>query len=525
MTTHRPMVPIVIAFILGIMIMTQSPLSVAMAWIVVSAMWLVAMVFFPRQKIICILLMFIGLGMVRVMVWQARGPDHIAYKARYWRGEVMAVEGVVTTPVELRNWRGGIKSTFGLTVRHVGSSAVRERVSGRVWCQVFRPIDLLPGDKIRIEGKVHHAFTGDDGRFSYRQFLSDQGYSRVLSVRRNGRVDRLEKTRSVAAWAVYAQRYASHIFEKHLSPNEAGMMKALVLGDRHAIPEHIRELFVRTGTAHVLAISGLHVGLIALVLVMVLRLGPWPRWVAYVAMVFLLGGYAMMTGFRPSVVRAWIMVSVVFLGFAWEREGDVYNNLSLAAFILLLINPMHIRMISFQLSFVSVIAILVFQPFIYRLLSTGWWGNYPLGRGLANAVAVSLAAEIGIAPLIAYYFDLLTPVGPLANVWIIPLMMGVLILGLGLLALGSVSALLAGWWAMLIKIGLNLTSFIAYGLSHIPGAYVWVESPSLRWLYAYYGLVLLTSWCVRNHLFKKNDPGLSKSGKKYTTGGNKTFAK
>jgi competence protein ComEC len=99
-------------------------------------------------------------------------------------------------------------------------------------------------------------------------------------------VDRLEKTRSVAAWAVYAQRYASHIFEKHLSPNEAGMMKALVLGDRHAIPEHIRELFVRTGTAHVLAISGLHVGLIALVLVMVLRLGPWPRWVAYVAMVF-----------------------------------------------------------------------------------------------------------------------------------------------------------------------------------------------------------------------------------------------
>jgi competence protein ComEC len=303
------------------------------------------------------------------------------------------------------------------------------------------------------------------------------------------------------------------------------MMKALVLGDRHAIPEHIRELFVRTGTAHVLAISGLHVGLIALVLVMVLRLGPWPRWVAYVAMVFLLGGYAMMTGFRPSVVRAWIMVSVVFLGFAWEREGDVYNNLSLAAFILLLINPMHIRMISFQLSFVSVIAILVFQPFIYRLLSTGWWGNYPLGRGLANAVAVSLAAEIGIAPLIAYYFDLLTPVGPLANVWIIPLMMGVLILGLGLLALGSVSALLAGWWAMLIKIGLNLTSFIAYGLSRIPGAYVWVESPSVRWLYAYYGLLLLTSWCVRKHLFRKNDPALSKSGKKYTTGGNKTFAK
>jgi competence protein ComEC len=251
------------------------------------------------------------------------------------------------------------------------------------------------------------------------------------------------------------------VFERLLDSSQEGMISAMVLGDRGGIARDLKQVFVNTGTAHIIAISGMNMSIIAVIVFFIFKcFGFSRRWQLITTSLFLFT-YAFITGWSPSVVRASLMASVFLFSFAWELEGDAINSLGLAAFVLLLMDSTHLFDIGFQLSFAAVLAILLLFKPCERMLAF-------LPKLLATPMAVSLAAWVGTAPFIFYHFNMITPVSIIANIPIVPLADLTVALGLGLGVTGLVGDWLAIPFAGCLKAVFNLMVILASWFDKIP---------------------------------------------------------
>jgi competence protein ComEC len=343
--------------------------------------------------------------------------------------------------------------------------------------------------------KMHRPFEfSTDSTFSYRDYLNRKGIELILSVKKDGHVEVIETNRGnpFKARSLRIKSRLTGVLSQYLSKNEAAIMQAVLLGDRYNIPSHIRNLFQLCGVSHILAISGLHLGIVAFLVFLFLKMIPMPRRIRYVLVIVLLVFYAFLTGSRPSVVRAMIMVGVFLASFIIERESEIYNTLSLAALMILLINPLHLFDVGFQLSFASVFSIIYFCPKWMHGFS-GWDLKSRPGfiRYLAQSFVVSLAAFTGVAGLIAYYFHIITPIAVLANLVVIPLTSAAIALGMGLLFVGVALPAAAPLFAACLKLLLNLTAAGTFLFAQVPGAYFQVGNVPLWGVIIYYILLFL----------------------------------
>ena len=262
-------------------------------------------------------------------------------------------------------------------------------------------------------------------------------------------------------------------------------MQALLLGDRYNIPASIEELFQYSGVVHILAISGFNISIVAGLIFIFLKLLPIPRKGQYLLTIGLVILYAFMTGGRPSVVRAAIMATVFLAGFVVERETETLNNLALAAGIILLMNPSNLFDVGFQLSFLSVFAIISLYPRLMEICDHWVPENKSrLLRYIFQSLAVSLAASWGVSGLIAYYFHIVTPIALWTNLIVIPLVSVITALGLGLLLMGVVLPAAAFMFAACIKVLLNLMVGVVFlsvqtSVPILPDLF-WLPSPTLQ---------------------------------------------
>ena len=191
-----------------------------------------------------------------------------------------------------------------------------------------------------------------------------------------------------------------------LTDQEMAVVSAMTLGDKSHIDKELRQDYSRTGASHVLALSGLHLGIIYFVFSLMME--RWRRRYHHVlrpviegAILLTIWSYVFMVGLSPSVVRAAIMITVYSLLSLQNRNKASLNTLAFTAIIMLVIRPMNIFDIGFQLSFVAVAFILLFERHIYSLLPSL---TNPILRWLWRLTSVSIAAQMGVAPLTAYYF-------------------------------------------------------------------------------------------------------------------------
>jgi competence protein ComEC len=229
-----------------------------------------------------------------------------------------------------------------------------------------------------------------------------------------------------------SRRYALQKLRSNLTTTETfAVGSALLLGDKTALPTEIREAYANTGAMHVLAVSGLHVGIVYLFLIAVLRLmGIRERQYRFVQLLLVLAAiwsFALLTGGAPSVLRAGTMFSFVAIGKALDRAANIYNTLAASAFVLLLLDPELLFQVGFQLSYLAVIGIVFFQPRIYgllffqaRLLDYAW-----------QLTSVGIAAQLMTLPISLFYFHQFPTYFWLSGLIVIPA--ATLILGLGLL--------------------------------------------------------------------------------------------
>jgi competence protein ComEC len=346
-----------------------------------------------------------------------------------------------------------------------------------------------------------------EGMFDYQSHLEKLGVYYALKTSSTNDWSLGAKALSRAPFSARFILWARHALARGLDPADKStqLLLAMTLGQKTALTDEVSEPFMRSGTMHIFAISGLHIALIAGILLAVLRVAQVPRSGCGVIVLPLIWFYTAATGWQPSAIRSTIMMSVIIAGWSLKRPSDLLNSLAAAGFIILLWDPLQLFQASFQLSFFVVLSIALFSPPLEklrdRLLQTDpllprellprWrrWLAGPL-RFLATTLTTSLAAWLGSLPLTAYYFHLFSPVTLLANVVIVPLAGFALMANLGGLFCGTWLTWFtelfnnAAWFFMHLMVRVSET------FTQLPAAWAYVPAPPLTLIALYFALLI-----------------------------------
>ncbi len=278
------------------------------------------------------------------------------------------------------------------------------------------------GDRLLFRPRFNNIETSNNpNEFNYKRYLSfhlisQQIYLRTESWRKlNSRNDN-----SLLIISQKIRKKVLAIYSKNgIEGNEFGVLAALTLGYKDKLDENVKRWYSSSGAMHILAVSGLHVGIIFLILNSIFFfLNKCKTCVIFktIIIILLLWSYAFITGLSPSVLRATIMFSFVAIGMTFNRTTSIYNTLAASAFLLLLINPLIIMEVGFQLSYLAVISIVFFQPKISNIFH---FDNIILHKTW-SLISVSIAAQIGTFPLALYYFHQFPNYFLLTNIIVIP---------------------------------------------------------------------------------------------------------
>ena len=326
------------------------------------------------------------------------------------------------------------------------------------------------------------------GEFDYRRYLEyRQVYHQQYIHPDQYRIVGLAPPSALVAVSMRAATVLDGVFRHYIKEKrEYAIASALVLGIKDDVDVSTKQAYLATGTTHIMAVSGLQVGLLFAALNWALR-GLFGRvrgfrlWSAGVGLA-VIWTYAFLTGLSASVLRATVMFSFVIVGRAMQRQDTIFNTLGVAAFCLLVYNPFLVADVGFQLSFLAVLSIVYLQPRISKWVDLkyyfngrrrpwqpkpvqwAWRGTGWATQGIWEATALSLAAQVATFPLGLFYFHQFPFSFLFSNLVAVPISSGSVYVGLGLLALKGLLALL----------GLVLPKLANHWLDYLPQAVAWV---------------------------------------------------
>jgi competence protein ComEC len=340
---------------------------------------------------------------------------------------------------------GQAKTALDLSARTLIDATSTVRVSGRVRVTVydFEPV-VDVGDLVRLHHLKLRAPSGfhNPGAFDYGRYLAYHGIYATASLSKAERLELVQRSSSpyVVRLSALKARLAAHI--DHTMPNPAAAItQEMVLGIGGGLTPQVREAFAASGTAHLTSVSGLHVGFVYAAVFFVLKYcllplrfrllgsfsgGPRPSKLAAVGGILAVLGYACLVGSNLPTIRSTLMIATYVMAYLLDRDGDPWQTTALAALLILIVQPLSLFDIGFQLSFAGVLAILYAQRFLQPLDAMPV--TEPAGRSLRSrlhtklreAVIISTFASLGTAPLVLYVFQRLPLIAPLANIVVLP---------------------------------------------------------------------------------------------------------
>ncbi len=281
------------------------------------------------------------------------------------------------------------------------------------------------------------------GEFNYKKYLNNKGIvARIWAPAISWKpINYQNENQGIRDLALQLSSYFERILVEHLdNRNDLSVAKALLLGNNDNFDSELREKYSGAGAMHILCVSGLHVGVIYLLLNAILfflnRTRPL-KWIKLFLLFLSVWSYAFITGASPSVMRAATMLSFIIFGQAINEKVNIYNSLAASAFLLLALDPYMITSVGFQLSYLAVLSIVSIQPLLYKMIYCRFW---VLDKAWA-ITTVSIAAQIGTAPLALYYFHQFPNYFILTNLIVIPLSSLLIYLGITTLLLSHLSGI------------------------------------------------------------------------------------
>ncbi len=303
----------------------------------------------------------------------------------------------------------------------------------------------------------------DFAAYSRRQNIHFQQFVTAVEIKKLG------QSHSIP---IYARRWSDGLSRRLdrllTNPQAQQVAGALLLGRKQDVEGSLRDHYATTGTLHILAVSGLHVGIVFLVLSQLFTLFGYRRLNGFsgVLIIVLLWAYALFTGWSPSVLRAAALFSVITMGDMLRRGGNIYNSIGLAACLLLAMDTQLLFSVSFQLSFLAVLGIVYGYPIMNR-----WWTPGPwVLRKIWQLTLVSLAAQLATFPLSIYYFNQLPTYGLVANWVAVPAATILLPLGLLTLFVDTLWPMAGIWLGEILNALLLVLNETIATLGALPGA-------------------------------------------------------
>jgi competence protein ComEC len=334
------------------------------------------------------------------------------------------------------------------------------------------------------------------GEFDARRYYEANGISLFMTVRGNYDAAVLDSSGGAWFWrhiVIPVRGAVLSTIDRTVGGEEGAFLAGLLLGERSGMSPSVRTAFVDSGVAHVLAVSGSNVVVVAAVFYVIFGLLRLPRMVILLGTAAGLVLYMFVTGVQPPVVRATIMALAVMAGGAFQRRSNVYNSLGLAALILLALDARQLFDIGFELSFGAVLSIVYFTP-----KANAWIARIPhrgrIGRAfqwVLRVCAVSLFATLGTLPLTAVSFGKVSLIGILANILVIPASGLSVVLGFVTFLAGMFGAWVAGCYAAFNWVVLRGTILVATTAAAMPLATVDTTRFSLIDALPFYAALLL----------------------------------
>jgi len=292
-------------------------------------------------------------------------------------------------------------------------------------------LSLKYGDIIQFNGAFRPIKSnGNPHEFDYARYLRIHNIQEQAYVKSRSWMKSAENGNAFVQTIVDLREYLSSTLKRSgLSDKNYMVANALLLGQKEYLDKDVLRTYSSAGAMHVLAVSGLHVGIVMLVLAFVLRPIKRFRKGKFVFLILVLTGiwfYALITGMSPSVLRASVMFSFIIFGKELQRETTIYQSIMVSAFLLILLDPYIIFQVGFQLSYLAVLGIVFLQPKIVNLL---YIKNKILHKAWQIS-AVSIAAQIATFPLGIYYFHQFPNFFLISNLLVIPLAFLILIVGI-----------------------------------------------------------------------------------------------
>jgi competence protein ComEC len=464
------------------------------------------LLFFLRQHrkaiilaAVCLVALFGG-----ALLFSASLPANDESHLQFYNGHEVEIKGVINADSEVRD-----KTT------HIRLSDIEIRQDNR-WQGVSGDALLFAphypayhyGDVLQVKGRLETPPALDD--FDYEGYLERQGiYATMLYPK----IEVLDSGKGFKplAWVYWLRNSLSQTLAQVLPEPQASLAQGIILGIRYNIPPEVKADFVSTGTAHILAISGVNLSIIAGMLV---SIGIWlfgKRRYIYVWLALgVIWLYALLTGMNPPVVRGAIMASLFLAAELLGRQRTAITSLAFAAAIMVGISPQILWDASFQLSFLSMAGLIFLAPPLMnwgRKAVSKTIGAEGTGVALANIVTdslgVTLAATIAVWPLIAHYFGIVSLSSPLANLLALPAMPGIIATGAlaGLVGLVLLPvAQFIGWLAWLFT---SYMLLVVGGFASLPLSSIKVGSAGTTQIVVYYSALALAIWLISNKRLKE----------------------
>lgn len=455
-----PILPLALVFILGILF-TRRTSNLNTLWIILVSIFLLTVFFFVFSLkkdqfhlafIACLLITF-ALGMLRYYSIQYAPPHHITHFYGDER-ELATLEGSVISPVRTDIHPKGIssipwlnsKSSFYIETATIKTPNGWQQTCGKVRVRVGEPVrNIEPGNKVKVYCWLSRFNPPDNpGQFDLQKHMHQRGVYVSASVPIAEGIKVLQPSSSVI-WKIRSYLYylaSDGLFDETLIDQDAkSLASALLFGRRDNLNPQLIAAFQETNLAHFISLSGMHVGILAGSLWILLRTAGVTKRPRAVLCLILILTYALIVPARAPTMRAVFLSCFFFLSVLFKRQPSALNTLSLSALALLFVRPFELFSAGWQLSFMSVLGIIVFYPaFNYQLLKVFL---FPISsylpeslRGVESAVqsvmkllAVGLSVWTTIAPILLYYFGRVNPLSWLWTILVLPFVTGLLYAG------------------------------------------------------------------------------------------------
>ena len=468
-----PAISLMAGIVIGLYVETQIPLLLVFASVVVVTLFLYR---YERLRSVGIAVCLVVLG------WLLMDGQKAGLKMQWPDSELVFDAVVVTDPVE--------------NPKTIAVDIILASSGQKLKCYLYkdeRSRGLRIGDGLRIQSRISENSDWHIGAFDYRRYLENQGFTGrtfvsswkwqkvQISLENLSRLQRTKlfflKLRSSLLKRISSQLV---VHDSQIEDSYA-VVAAMTLGDKSALTKELKDVYSITGASHVLALSGLHLGIIYTLLSLLIRGRRW-RMVSQLLIILSIWAFAFLVGLSTSVVRSAMMLSLYGLMSLGHRDKMSVNTLAFTAIALLIVNPLSLFDVGFQMSFMAVFAILILYPLFEGVFSQEYLLSHRVVRWVWGMVTVSCSAQIGVAPLIAYYFGRFSTYFLLTNFIVIPATTLILYLSLMVFIVPSLAYLL------LYIVGLLNT--VLTKISILPGASIDGLTPTVLQVVMVYVIIV-----------------------------------